>query len=115
MSYDVAVSCHTCGSALNRQTNIFSGIPQGIMAELGCPLLDWDGKTGVEVLPALQSAVTRLSEADLHDIRRLQDKFNSRTGIPHEDYDKVLLVAREFLTDMRDAICREPMAVIHVS
>ena len=111
MSYDIVVGCHTCGSALNSHTNVFSGIPQGIFTELSCPVHEWNGKIAMSVLPMLQGAVERLS--DLDEYSTLAAKYNT-SSLTEFAQDRVKF-AQEWLTDMRDACAREPLAVIYVS
>lgn len=108
MSYDVYVSCHTCGNALNHANTSVPGGLDGILIELGCPLREWNGKSGVEVLPRLQYAVQTLSDVD--EFPDWKFKYPDRGG-GWEPAD----IAKTLLTVMRDAICREPEAVIHVA
>lgn len=107
MSYDVYVSCHTCGSALNDEK---SSLPYGLKLlfdELGSPVAEWNGKTGVSVLPQLQSAIYAL-ECDLAigDLKRRHD--NDSPEWSRVDF------ALPFLRAMRDAICRDPYATLSV-
>lgn len=108
MSYDVGVHCHTCGHDLTGgRGNMTSNVAQ-VWTKAGAPLRDWHGKTGVDVLPQLQRAIAELS--DLLPYER-------------EEYDKLVRgggrwgtvdSAREFLTVLRDAICRDPLATLSV-
>lgn len=105
MSYDAYVSCHTCGEALNHANTSVPGGIDLLLRALGCPLRDWNGMTGVTVLPMLHAAVQRLSD----DVDALRRDFE-KTPLEWSPID----VAAKILPAMRDAICRDPWAVIHV-
>jgi len=108
VSQDVGVNCHTCGTALNDKTTLPGGL-QPLFEELGAPVGDWRGKTGVAVLPALQSAVKALEDPD--DRQWWREKHDGKPGDTWSRVD----FAVEFLTSMRDAVCRDPYATINVS
>jgi hypothetical protein len=110
MGHNVSVHCHTCGEILNHGNDSLPGGLGALFDALGVPVLEWGGKTGVDVLPALQCAVTRITDADeREDLRREHD---TRMGTPGE-WSRVDFAAR-FLPAMRDAICRDPYASVSV-
>ncbi len=110
MSYDVYVYCHACGSdQMNGHTNMTSNV-SGVWDKAGAPLRDWDGKTGIDVLPQLQGAITELSR-DMLPYEREEYETLVRGGGTWGTVESAL----EFLTRIRDAICRNPDAVISVS
>ncbi len=109
MSHDVSVNCHTCGNALNDGHFSLPAGCAGLFAELGVPVLDWAGKTGVSVLPQVQCAVTNL-ENNTEYYRYAHD---SDTESEFGAWSRVDF-ALPFLTALRDGICRDPWAVIHV-
>jgi hypothetical protein len=108
MSYDVYVCCHTCGSDLMSNSNMTSNVA-GVWDKAGARLRDWDGKTGVSVLPSLQSAITTLN--DQLPYERQEYEALVRGGGDWGTVDSAV----EFLTRIRDAICRDPYAEIKVS
>ncbi len=107
MSSTVGVHCHTCGNMINHANSSLPGGLGPLFAELGCPVREWDGKTGVELLPRLQSAVSELTlDRDIGDYRRRHD--TDPTGWSRVDF------ALTFLTALRDAFCSEPYATLSV-
>lgn len=106
MSTHVTVNCHTCGETLNHgRDHLPSGLGP-LFDELGAPVREWHGKTGVDVLPKLASAIRELEQdIGLDDYRRRHD--GGGTEWSRIDF------ALPFLRAMRDAICRDPWAVIH--
>ena len=109
MSYDVYVHCHTCGSDLmNGNTNMTSNVA-GVWDKAGARIRDWQGKTGVQVLPDLQSAINTLS--DLAPFERPEYEALVRGGGSWGTIESAV----EFLTRIRDAICRDPYATLAVS
>lgn len=108
MSYHATVNCHTCGETLNYgHTSLPYGL-KDLFAELACPVQDWTGKTGVQVLPQLQFAIAQLeNDADIGDYRR-------RHHDDRADWDRVDF-ALPFLRSMRDAICRDPHATLSIT
>lgn len=107
MSNYVAVGCHTCQTPLNGKVDLPAGL-QGLFEDLGAPVLSWNGKLGVKVLPALQAALKALQGDDQEWWR---SKFDDRT---YDTWSRIDF-ALEFLEAMRDAICRDPYAKIVVS
>lgn len=102
----VSVHCHTCGEILNHGHDSLPGGLRMLFAELGVPVQEWRGKIGVDVLPALTTAIHELEgDADIGDYRRRHDE----AGAPWSRVDFTL----PFLRAMRDAICRDPLAVIN--
>lgn len=110
MSYDVGVHCHTCGYDLtNGHGNMTSNVAR-IWDKAGAPLRDWNGKTGVEVLPQLQAAIAELSDPDMLLIDRQQYEDLVRGGGTWGTYQSAL----DFLIVIRDAICRDPQASLSI-
>lgn len=107
MSHDVSVNCHTCGNALNHAHTSLPAGCKGLFEDLGAPIYDWSGKTGVHVLSALQSAITQL-ENETEYYRERHDGANLANDWSRVDF------ALPFLKALRDGICRDPWAVIHV-
>jgi hypothetical protein len=111
MSHHVTVNCHTCGETLNHGHDSLPGGLGPLFDELGCPVVDWNGLAGVAVLPRLQSAIVQLiDDRDFGDLKRRHD---TRMGIVGEW--SYVDFALPFLEALRDAICRDPDATIHVS
>lgn len=110
MSYDVYVHCHTCGGDLmNGHTNMTSNV-SGVWDKAGARIRDWDGKTGVSVLPELQAAINELSR-DMLPYEYQEYESLVRGGGEWGTVESAL----EFLTRIRDAICRDPYATLGVS
>lgn len=107
MSHDVYVSCHTCGNALNYGHESLPAGCGGLFEELGVPVLDWNGKVGVDVLPKLASALKELEDPMTFGVVQAAHRR-------HDDTWDRAEFAVGFLTAMRDGICRDPWAVIHV-
>jgi hypothetical protein len=105
MSSHVSINCHVCGAILNDGHDSLPGGLAPLLAALGAPVREWSGKNGVDVLPALQGAIMQL-EDDM-----LRDDYRRRFAAP-DSWSRVDFV-EPFLRSMRDAICRDPQAVIH--
>lgn len=108
MSYNVSVHCHTCGNDLTFGHGNMTSNVSGVWMEAGAPLKDWDGKTGVDILAQLQSAITVLS--NLMPYEREEYKKLVRGDGSWGTVDS----AREFLIVIRDAICRDPQATLSI-
>lgn len=108
MSYDVGVHCHTCGNDLTYGHGNMTSNVSRVWTKAGAPLREWDGKTGLEVLPQLQLAISTLS--DLLPCERAEYEALVRGGGSWGTVDS----AREFLVVIRDAICRDPLAKLSV-
>ena len=107
MSYSIYVHCSSCGEILN---NAHTSLPfgmKGLLEELGAPVHTWNGRSGVSVLPNLQSAISRLDSYD--ELVELREKWE----VPNPPWSKVDR-ARAILAALRDSICREPYAKISV-
>lgn len=102
MSYDVSVCCASCGSNQVRQTNMTSNCA-GMWDKAGATLRDWDGKSAIEILPALQKAIERM-HADPEDFKELEPS-NGWGSLP---------AAIEFLEGIRDACAKNPDATLSV-
>ena len=109
MSYDITVACHTCGEDLMRGHGNMTSNISGVWDKAGAPLRDWDGKIGVDVLPALQAAINELSR-DMLPYERAEYDALVRGGGSWGTFENAV----EFLTRIRDAICRDPWARIGV-
>lgn len=109
MSYDVYVSCHTCGADQMRGMNNMTSNVAGVWDKAGVPLRDWDGKIGVDVLPQLQQAVNTIE--NLFPFEREEYEKEVRGDGTWGTVDDAL----KFLQTIRDAICRCPWAKISVS
>lgn len=109
MSYDVHVNCHTCGEDLmGGRSNMTSNV-SAVWTEAGAPLRDWGGKTACTVLPALQAAIHRLSDIPAYEREEWTQMVRGDGSWGTVDS------AREFLTRIRDACCRDPFATLSVS
>lgn len=108
MSYDVSISCHTCGEDLmGGYGNMTSNI-SGVWNKAGAPLKDWHGKIGVDVLPYLATAIGTLK--DLAPYERKEYEELVRGGGSWGTIEHAL----EFLCRIRDAICRDPYSRIGI-
>lgn len=110
MSYDVYVSCHTCGSDLMNGHNNMTSNVSGVWDKAGARLRDWSGKTGVQVLPQLQAAINELSR-DMLPFEAAEYQKLVRGNGEWGTFSSAL----EYLTRIRDAICRDPYATLEVS
>lgn len=60
MSYDLYVSCHTCGSDLMRDHNNMTSNLSAMWTKAGAPLKDFHERPAYECLPKLQQALDNL-------------------------------------------------------
>lgn len=114
MSSTIYVNCHTCGSVLNEPK---TSLPYGLIPLFKALGVDmqryedhpgWEGKMGVQILPALQSAINIIrDDADIGDLKRRYDD--------HESIWSNVDFTLPFLETMRDAFCQDPYATINVS
>lgn len=111
MSYDVGVHCHTCGNDLTYGHGNMTSNIAGLWDKAGAPLRDWDGKTGIDVLPQLQGAITALTDPDMLPYEREEYEALVRGGGSWGTFED----AAKYLIVIRDAICRDPWAKLSVS
>ena len=105
MSYDVYIGCSRCGSDLIRphgRNNMTSNLAQ-MWDKAGARLRDFDGCTGLEVLPKLQAALDYL-RSDPEDFRPLEPS-NGWGSYEH---------CVEYLERILAACCRDPEATLRV-
>lgn len=108
MSYNVGVHCHTCGNTLNDRDNYTSNVSR-VWDKAGAPLREWDGKIGLEILPALHGAIKTLD--NLLPYERTEYEQLVRGEGTWGDIEG----ATAFLKSIRDGICADPYARLSVS
>ena len=108
MSYDVSISCHTCGEDLMGGYGNMTSNVSGVWNKAGAPLKDWHGKTGVDVLPQLAAAISTLTNLDPYERKEYEELV--RGGGTWGTIES----AHEFLCRIRDAICRDPYSRIGI-